>query len=483
MLIIALFLINAAMNFALSLVLAKYLGPENFGRYAIAFSAAVVVNSTLLDWVRLCATRFYSDTSRLNAPEVRVTLDLLQVLMWLLIVIISGVLIISGMELGLPTLLVVMISLTAIATGAYDYYTALARARFLDAAYARLILIKNIISFVMMALGAWVYQSPALVLGGYVISMVVAVMSVYRILKDPILKDPAQSVSLFDRPLARRFLYYGGNLVIANGIYQMIPFINRSMVGVQFGLAEAGFFALASDVGFRLFGAIGSSVDIFLFQHAVKKELDHGIKAAQAQIASNLLIVLMLILAATLGYSMVLPFFADVFVPDAFKTAFVTYGTVLAPSLFFMCLIQYGFNPVFQLAHHTWIVSIAAACGLGVNAIWVCFFPLTMGSHIFAYIQTVSMAVAALVCGLFAYRKAQVWPSLNDVLLTGLAGVLMVACLWPLRVSGLSSPLILAIMIPTGVLVFITASYLFNVGQTRFFVQTIWQSIRRLKRG
>jgi O-antigen/teichoic acid export membrane protein len=450
MLIIALFLINAAMNFALSLVLAKYLGPENFGGYAIAFSAAVVINTMLLDWIRLCATRFYSDHTRTNVPEIRATLDLLQAMMWLLILMITGGVILTGADLGLPTSLVVMISLTAIATGAYDYYTALARARFLDRAYARLILIKNSISLVLMTMGAWYFQSPTIVLIGYVISMAVALLSVYRILK-----DPNKGTALFEKPLVRRFLYYGGNLVIANGIYQIIPFLNRTIVGAEFGLAQAGFFALASDVGFRLFAALGSSVDIFLFQQAVKKEIDQGWEAAQQQISENLLIVLMLICSASLGYGMVLPFFADLFVPRAFQEAFVSYGTILAPSLFFMCLIQYGFNPVFQLAHRTWIVSIAAAVGLLTNVILLGIVPYEKNPLAFAYIQTASMAVAAVACGIFTYRKAHVWPAWRDVLLTLVAGAVMVAVLWPLRISEWPTLVLLALMIPCGMSVFL----------------------------
>jgi O-antigen/teichoic acid export membrane protein len=69
MLVVAAFLINSVFNFALGLLVARFLGPAGFGQYAIAASLAVIVNTLFLDWIRLAATRFYSEKSRANAGE------------------------------------------------------------------------------------------------------------------------------------------------------------------------------------------------------------------------------------------------------------------------------------------------------------------------------------------------------------------------------------------------------------------------------
>src|SRR3954465_12579201 len=65
------FVINAGLNFVLGLAVAKFLGPDLFGRYAVAMAVAVVVNTTCFEWLRLSATRFYSDRAIENAPAVR----------------------------------------------------------------------------------------------------------------------------------------------------------------------------------------------------------------------------------------------------------------------------------------------------------------------------------------------------------------------------------------------------------------------------
>ena len=460
MLIIALFLINAGMNFAISLILASLLGPESFGLYAIAFSAAVVTNIIVFDWIRLSATRFYSDTARINTPEVRATLDILQAGMSILVLTIVSVLIILGVDFGIPTLLIIITSFSAIISSLYDYRTALVRARFLDKPYAKLILVKNIISLILMVTGAWYFKDVNVVLSGYIISMIAALLTVRSVID-----DKKTAFKLFESKLARKYLVYGSYLVIAHGIYQLMPFVNRSVIGAYFGFAEAGFFALSSDVGFRLFAAMGSSMDILLFQKAVQREIDEGLDASQAQISHNLLVIIMLTLPACLGYMFVLPVFADIFVPDIFKTSFVEYGTVLAPSLFLLCLIQYGFTPIFQIKHKTGIVSFAAFIGLIVNICGVTLIIFSNGSSLsIAYVQTFSMICVAIISGYSAYKEADTWPRIRDVLLCIFSCIIMAFALWPLRSIGWNSYILLPFMIIIGVAVYGALVVMLNVG-------------------
>jgi len=71
------FVVNAALNFVLGLLIAFFLGPAEFGRYAIGAAIIVLVNTALMDWIRLSAVRFYSLKARETEPEIRATLDVL----------------------------------------------------------------------------------------------------------------------------------------------------------------------------------------------------------------------------------------------------------------------------------------------------------------------------------------------------------------------------------------------------------------------
>src|SRR5215218_4171785 len=76
MTIIAAFLANAGLNFALGLLVARFLGPDEFGRYAVAMAVAVVINTAFFEWLRLSTTRFYSDERHSSEPGLRATIEL-----------------------------------------------------------------------------------------------------------------------------------------------------------------------------------------------------------------------------------------------------------------------------------------------------------------------------------------------------------------------------------------------------------------------
>ncbi len=52
------FFVNVLFNFAIGLLVAKFLGPEEYGRFALALATAMAVQAGFFDWMRLGATRF-----------------------------------------------------------------------------------------------------------------------------------------------------------------------------------------------------------------------------------------------------------------------------------------------------------------------------------------------------------------------------------------------------------------------------------------
>src|SRR5450631_40079 len=66
---------NILFNFAIGLLVAKFLGPEEYGRFALAYATAIFVQTGFFDWIRLGATRFYSERIRAEEPALRATLD------------------------------------------------------------------------------------------------------------------------------------------------------------------------------------------------------------------------------------------------------------------------------------------------------------------------------------------------------------------------------------------------------------------------
>src|SRR3954471_20184683 len=164
------FVINAGLNFVLGLAVAKFLGPDLFGRYAVAMAIAVVVNTTCFEWLRLSATRFYSERTRERDPAVRATLELGYAAITLALTIVVVAAVLAGVDVGLPVLLLAAAAAAGIGFGIFDYRAALARARFLERSYLDIVLFKNALSFVLMVGGAYLTHDPALVVAGAAVS-------------------------------------------------------------------------------------------------------------------------------------------------------------------------------------------------------------------------------------------------------------------------------------------------------------------------
>jgi O-antigen/teichoic acid export membrane protein len=466
------FVINAGLNFVLGLLIAYFLGPAAFGLYAIGAAIVVLVNTALLDWLKLSAIRFYSLTARESQPEIRATLDLLAAG---ITIALSGLLVAAiavGIDFKLPAMLLAASVLGGIGAGLFDYHGAIARARFLDAVYARLIIVKNVLALALMVGGAWLTQDPAIVLLGGLLSVAVALLVVRRALADAPL-----SLGGARKELAWTFLRYSLPLVAGNAIYSLIPLINRSLLANADGFAEAGYFSLASDMGLRLFGTLGATLEIVLLREVIRLDELRGRLAAQKRIAGNMVVVLMIALPAAVGLWLVLPAFERLLVPASFQGRFSAYMTILIPGFVAITLFQAAFYPVFLIGKRTGIATLAAALGLAVNLALVFSPSLVDGPERFAFAQMTGFLVALAVTGLAALRALPVRPSLRDTGCVLLAVALMGVAIWPLS-GRFAAPLELAAQITLGALVYGAVILTCDVVGCRTRLRLWWQARR-----
>ena len=126
------FTVNSLLNFVVSLLVAKFLGPAEYGRFVLALSASVVIQLLLFDWLRFAATRFYSERDRLQRPNVRATLD--AAFGWIAFAasLAAFGVYASGLDLPLSPDLAGLAIGVSISNGLFDFACALLRARFLD---------------------------------------------------------------------------------------------------------------------------------------------------------------------------------------------------------------------------------------------------------------------------------------------------------------------------------------------------------------
>ncbi len=465
MTIVLTFFINAGLNFVLGLLVAKFLGPEEFGRYAIAAAIATVLNATFLDWLRLSAARFYSERTGREEPRVRATLDTLVASISLGLVSLLAVAIVAGVDFRLPAALAAAATGAGVCSGLFDYHAALARARFQERVYALIVIVKNVMAFVLMVGGAFLFQSASIVLVGTCLSVAAALLVTRRALAD----DGSTGRNMWrsaDARLALTFLRYGMPIVVAVTIYTLLPFINRTAVAALYGYAEAGRFSLAADLGVRMFAVAGSALDILLFQIAVRTDELHGREKAEHQINRNAVVVLAFLLPTAAGYWLVLPSFEAVIVPAAFRGSFATYTTLLMPGLFAFAIIQYALNPVFQLAKGTGPAVAASLVGLAVNAALAVALPPRFGADGFALAQSGAMLAALATLFTLASLRTRFSLPLRDVAIIVGAAAVMMGALAPFRHHE-PAVLVLPLLIVAGVAIFALIVAAFNVAGLR----------------
>ncbi len=422
------FTLNSVLNFAVSLLVAKFLGPAEYGRFVLALGAAVVFQLVLFDWLRLAATRFYSQREMHEHPQVRATLDATFGYLALLASVIGFGVYAADLDLPLSPGLATLAIGVAIANGLFDYACALLRARFLDRAYGELVVAKNLLAFALTVGGALWFRSAQIVFVGMMISVAGALLSARKSLAD----EAAQGARP-ERALGFKFFSYGMPIIAAAIIYQSVPLLNRLLVSQSLGFAEAGQLSLAYEIGIRIVGTLGWALDAILFQLAVRAEKTTGPQGAREQVSRNMGIVFAIVAPAALGCWLILPSFEQLLVPQSFRGPFAHYFTLMSPALAGFSLINCAIAPAFQIAKRLAPLIMAALTAAAVNLVAVSLPIHAEDASNFAIAQSLSsLAGMAALLAMLSWLEPT-WPKLRDILGAAAASAVMLAAVLPLR--------------------------------------------------
>jgi len=353
----AAFLVSALIQFALGLVVAWLLGPAEFGAYALALAAAILVQTVVFEWIRLSATRFHhaGEGNQLSRRLTRVFAQISAVML-----VAALLLLVFG---GARRWLFCLVPLIAIAAGFADFRAALLRAEFNQRGYALFMLLRNGLAIVLLPLAASRFGAAEAALGAFLAALVLASGGVgFFALRSEGVLAPANDNG--SGPEMAALLRYAGPIVATNCLYLVLFFGLRSAVALTSGLAAAGQFSLALDFGLKLFTTIGTALDLMLFQIAVREARESGEVAGQARVRHNAEIVVAAILPMALGLYLVIPDLEMFLVAPEFRGAFAAYVITLLPGVALYAVIQYALHPFLQLAHRTAPLAFAALAGL-----------------------------------------------------------------------------------------------------------------------
>ena len=421
------FILNTLASFVVGLLVAKFLGPAEYGRYAIALSAGIVIQTLAFDWLRLSATRFTAPDAT-GAARVAASLNVLTLGLGGLACVAAVAAYFAPLPFAVDPALSMLAVLIALANGLYDFAGAMLRARFCNGAYRGLVLVRALLSgLLIVAAAAW-FHSAAVALGGVVAAMIGAVAFAN---KDVF--DRGAGAGLATRGQVRAFAGYALPIVLANVLIQGAPFLNRSLASQAYGLAEAGQLALAFDIGLRLIAAAGSTIDALVFQLAVRAEAEHGAEAARKQVAANIAMVFAVVAPIVVGCLLAMPSFEALLIPEAFRGPFAHYFLWLSPAFLAFALTMYCVVPIFQIVHRTAPLIFGGAVTLAVNALMIFALPRGADATGFALAQSVASAAGFAAVAALAVWLAPTRPSFRDLFgVIGACGAMALA-VWPLR--------------------------------------------------
>ena len=422
------FLINLLVNFAVGLMAAAFLGPDQFGRFAVAMGLGAAIQVLAFDWIRLAAARSYSEHHRWLRPEIRSTLDLSFLTLAFGLALAAGCVLVIAPSSIVSAELLAGALIFAIANGHFDYQAALLRARFADRAYGRLVLTKNVLALLLTAGVAWATGSALATLAGACLGLAVTTLTMRFVTR-----DEAAGPRAARGETLRTSLAYGMPLSASSLLYLVIPLADRWLASRWFGFAESGQLALAQDVGLRLVMAIGTALDVLLFQFAVRAEHVEGAEGARAKIASNMGVIFAITLPATAGVWLVLPSFEALIVPAEFRGPFAHYLTLLLPGLFLFGLMSFALAPAFQMERRTWPVTCAAAIAVTVNAGLAFALSRGVDARVLALAQTTALCAGFVALACFAGAARLSGPRLVDLAGASLATAAMCGLTYPLR--------------------------------------------------
>lgn len=455
MLMSAAFLASALVQFALGLVMAAMLGPAEFGLYALAFAASVIGQTLLFEWVRLSITRYQGSGVGVSARLNRVLL----VLMAGVLALALGAYLVMGERRDIVALAIAASALWGFA----ECRGAMLRACFAEKSYAGLLFARALASLVLMPLAAWFWPRADIVLLALMLSVLVA-LTVHRLAFAPIRGATGESAA----PPLSGLVRYAMPIVATNVAYLLLFFGLRLFIAARLGLGEAGSFSLALDLGLKLVMTIGSALDLYLFQLAVRDDREKGAEAGRARLALNFGFVLSLLAPALVGLWLVLPSLEVLVIAPAYRSTFALYLVLLLPGLFLFGIAQYALHPSHQLACRTLPLALAAA-----SALAAAFLLLAMADV--ASVPIPRLAGGALLVGMITaafllWRLIAVpppigWRRLVPRLVLALAG--MVGAVMPIRM-GLSPGLpALVLSMALGGIAYGAAAWFTNLGGVR----------------
>ena len=466
-------ILQGLVGFATLTVFTRILSPDDYGRYALAFGAASLAQTTFFVWLEASMARFYPAESRIDpeAPFLFGTLYRLHMMVIALFAVlcIAGLLLWPGQgalktAIGLSLGCVVFRSLAKLVQEQRRSEGRVAQASLIDMAQT----LGGFVIGVGCALAGIGGASPVIGIGvtGLLLLPFIARQDWGRAIK-----------GRFDPERARQYAHYGfpvsASLILTLGLYTVDRFMIAHYIGdSQAGAYHAGF-SLASrilDVLFVWFGAAGTPAMVNALEHG-------GETALQANARKQLTTMAFVLFPAVGGLIMVAPSLGGMMIGGGLSGNALLVTPLISIGALLSGLNTYYFLQAFTLARKTRLLIVAMAVPAVANIILNIVLIPAMGLIGAAWASALSFALGLAAAWILGFRALPLPVPLWDLARIGAATVAMILVLALLPSWGGISETILKSV--TGAVVYGALAWILNLNGIRAIADATLIHLRR----
>lgn len=443
-------------------VFTRLLSTDQYGQYSLVITAVGLVNLIAFNWIKLGVLRFYP-AHRDEPDELLSTVAGLFLQCFLGVALLTAV--VALLWSGMPLRRYLLVAGFLLAGQAWlQVNLEIARSELDPRRYGWLTMSRATIGVVVAAGLAFAGQGPGAVVLGLAVGHIAPSLYLMR----PIWSGVRPRS--FRKSLLREILAYGIPLSITASLAFILAGSDRFMIAALLGDAEAGLYSAAYDLGHHVLSTICMTVGLAGTPLVINALERGGWDRAREQYVRNGSLLLALAVPASLGLIVIAPELIGLVLGSAFHAGASTVFPWVVLGVCFQCLKFYYLDSAFFLHKATriqvWIVLPAAVLNIALNAL---FLP-RVGIVAAAWSTAASYLLALVMTLFYVQRRLRMPVPWNQALRVAAAGAVMVAALVGLRRIGYSH---LAVQLPVGAAVYVTATWFLGVEDVRAAIATI----------
>lgn len=397
-------LVANAVSLILQLLAPHVLPPSEYPRFALMWALGHFLSILFFDWLRIATLRYsQSEDTTLSEPR-RLALRNL----YLAVATSLGLVTVVIFALGTlyPALLGIATALSyALAKGLFDGNQADLRARFDNRSYATLWMSSSAASLASFLLFSYIFSNGYLALVALALPLFLLLL-VRRSQAGWSWKTVHRTEMQF---VARNGLYFSAAVILSS----VFPVLLRFTTAEAVGISEAGGVLLALDITQKVFLTIGTAANLVLLQPSIRSADKAGSTSRPRAAASQLSMMLAIILPSIVGFYSIQPLLAPLLVPTYYIEQYLS-------SIGLACLISgliavknYAIDTIFVIIDRPRTSSIGSLIALASGAASIALLGSTYSFNQGTIMAGAAVGIAAGTASSIAILKAGsgiAWP-------------------------------------------------------------------------